>query len=272
MLNDHFKDMVDRYHGPEGDKFALDELLPVARRFVGSGSRVLEVGCGYGRNLYALAHLDPDLVVGTDVSQSELVRAYARQKALPPERERRVVLAQQDSVRLPFRDGTFDFVVLWQVLEHLFGPDLKRVIVSECVRVLKPGGHILIETPNQFFPVDYHDNKVPLAHWICPQPMREWLTHRLRGMKYHPSEYVSLPACESLLRKAPGVVRVQKVTRVYFAQSYAEAWRALAGTQVLGKRIIFVLAYPFHLLASLFGGSADLILPSIRAVWRIDKG
>jgi SAM-dependent methyltransferase len=271
LLNQHFRELVNRYHGPEGDAFAIEELLPVATRFVTPTSRVLEVGCGYGRNLVAIAQLDPRLVVGSDVDRSELIRAVDRRGGLSTERQTRIGLVQQESRRLPFRDNSFDFVVLWQVLEHLFGDDLKQVVISECVRVLRPGGHILVETPNQAFPVDYHDNKLPLVHWLLPLRGREWLTHRVRGMKYHPSEYVHLFSCEALLRKVPGVQRIEKRTQVYFAESYGEAWRNLAGTQVLMKRLIFVLAWPFHAIARLVGGSADLILPSLRVVWRIHK-
>lgn len=243
----------------------------MARRFLTAKSRVLEVGCGYGRNLIALAHLDPKLVVGSDIDRSELVRAAARRTGLPPARQERISLVLQEPRRLPFRDSAFDFVVLWQVLEHLFGHELKQAVVSECVRVLKPGGHILIETPNQLFPVDYHDNKLPLVHWFLPLAAREWLTHRVRGMKYHPSEYVHVFSCEALLRRAPGVKTIEKRTKVYFADSFAEAWRNLAGTQVGAKRAVFVIAWPFHVIANMFGGSADLVLPSLRVVWRIHK-
>ena len=271
VLGQHFKHIVDRYHGPEGDTFALKELAPVAARFLDSAGSVLEVGCGYGRNLVALSSLRPKLVIGSDVDQSELLRAAAKRASLPDSERLRLGLVKQDPRRLPFHDGTFDLVVLWQVLEHLFGAELKQIVISECVRVLKPGGHILIETPNQWFPVDYHDNKLPLAHWLLPLPAREWLTHRVRGMKYHPSEYVHLPRCERMLRAAPGVRAVRKATRVYFARSYAEAWRELAGTHVLAKRMVFALAWPAHLIAGLWGGSADYFLPSLRVVWRIDK-
>ena len=271
ILNQHFKDLVGLYHGPEGDRFALEELLPVARRFLNPTSRVLEVGCGYGRNLVALAHADPKLAMGTDVDLGELRRAVERRAGLPAARQACVAVAQQEPTRLPFRDDTFDMVVLWQVLEHLFGEDLKQAVISECIRVLKPGGHVLVETPNQLFPVDYHDNKLPLVHWLLPLPARQWLTHRVRGMNYHPSEYVSLPSCERLLRRAPRVRSLEKATQVYFAESFGEAWRGLAGTQVGAKRVVFALAWPFHMVARLFGGSADLILPSLRVVWRIHK-
>jgi SAM-dependent methyltransferase len=271
VLGSHFKDLVARYHGPEGDRFALEELAPVASRFLSADSKVLEVGCGYGRNLVALASLKPGLVVGSDVDPGELERAADKRASLPPGQFAPVELVRQEPRRLPFRDGAFDMVVLWQVLEHLFGHELKQTVVSECVRVLKPGGVVLVETPNQWFPVDYHDNKLPLVHWLLPLPAREWLTHRVRGMKYHPSEYVSLGSCEQLLRSAPNVRAVRKATRVYFARSFAEAWRGLAGTQVAAKRFVFALAWPFHAVARLWGGSADSILPSLRVVWRVEK-
>jgi ubiquinone/menaquinone biosynthesis C-methylase UbiE len=271
VLGSHFKDLVGRYHGPEGDAFALEELAPVASRFLDANSKILEVGCGYGRNLMAVASLKPGMVVGSDVDAGELQRSAAKRSTLPPEKFTRIELVQQEPRRLPFRDGTFDMVVLWQVLEHLFGQELKQTVVSECVRVLKPGGVVLVETPNQWFPVDYHDNKLPLVHWLLPLSAREWLTHRVRGMKYHPSEYVSLGSCKRLFRSAPNVRSVRKETRVYFARSFNEAWRGLAGTQVAAKRVLFALAWPYHVVSRLWGGSADSILPSLRVVWRVEK-
>src|SRR6185369_11552834 len=150
VLGSHFQDLVARYHGPEGDRFALEELAPVASRFLTPASRVLEVGCGYGRNLMALASLKPRLVVGSDVDAGELHRAADKRAGLSPGEFARIELVRQEPRRLPFRDGSFDMVVLWQVLEHLFGRELKQTVVSECIRVLKPGGVVLVETPNQW--------------------------------------------------------------------------------------------------------------------------
>src|SRR5262245_9287589 len=214
----HFDRLVERYHGPEGDRFAIEELAPVARRFLAPGGRALEVGCGYGRNLIALASLPGVRVVGCDVARGELRRAAERIAALPADVRERVSLVHQDADRLPFPDSTFDFVVLWQVLEHVFGESARRRLIAEITRVLRSGGHVLVETPNAWFPVDYHDNKVPFAHYL-PRAARTWITWKVRGQRYHPSEYQSLPGCERLLRAAPSVRRVTKATRVYFAPS-----------------------------------------------------
>jgi SAM-dependent methyltransferase len=271
LLSKHFRQLNSRYHGPEGDDFALKELNPVAARFLPKDGKVLEVGCGYGRNLVALSRLRSRVVVGCDVALDELKRAKTRLEPIDAVHRSRVQIVRQEPYRLPFRDGTFDLVILWQVVEHLFGAESKRRVVAECIRVLRSGGHILVETPNQWFPFDYHDNKLPLVHWVCPPSVREWLTYKIRGKRYPPSEYVSVPGFTRLLVSSPNVRRVTKATRVYFFPNFGAAWRGMAGSQVVLKKVIFIIAAPLHAVLRLFGQSADLILPSIRVVWRIEK-
>ena len=72
FLSRHYKDLNARYHGEDGDLFALEELAPVAARFTPADGRVLEIGCGYGRNLVALGTLPAKLVVGCDPDLPEL--------------------------------------------------------------------------------------------------------------------------------------------------------------------------------------------------------
>jgi SAM-dependent methyltransferase len=266
----HFRTINARYHGAEGDRFALEELAPVAARHLPAGGRALEIGCGYGRNLVALASLPASLVVGSDPQLAELARARDERLApLAPEQRGRVRLVRQEDLRLPFRDRTFDFVVLWQVLEHVFGAERKQGVIDEAVRVTRDGGHVLVETPNRLFPVDYHDNGVPLAHWVLPRAAREWLTWKVRGQRYPPSDYLSLPALERHLRRAAKGRAVSKATTVYFARSYGEAFASLGGTQVGLKRALFTLYAPAHALLRALGASADLVLPSLRVVYRI---
>ncbi len=271
LLQRHLENLNDRYHGPEGDTFALEELAPVARRFLPEGGRVLEVGCGYGRNLVALASLPATLVAGSDPSGGELLRARERVAGMAGRRAREVALVRQSTRQLPFGDGRFDLVVLWQVMEHVFGRDAKVRVLAECVRVLRDGGHLLIETPNQWFPFDYHDNKLPLVHWTGSTKLREWVTWRVRGQRYHPSEYSSLPGLERLLREGSPGACFTRATRVYFAEGYGAAWRDLAGTQVGMKRLVFAALAPAHAVLRPFGWSADLFLPSLRVVWRVDR-
>ena len=271
VLSRFFRNLNARYHGPEGDAFAIHELAPVAERF-GAGGTVLEVGCGYGRNLVALAATTARTIVGCDVQRAELERAASERIApLAETSKARVSLVRQEPWRLPFADSAFDLVVLWQVLEHVFQPDEKQRVLNECARVLKDGGHLLVETPNQWFPVDYHDNRIPLAHWILPRAGREWLTWKIRGQRYYPSQYMSIRGYERLLRRAPGVARIERATQFYFARSWGEAYRELGGTQVGLKRLIFLALAPVHFVLRMFGSTADHLLPSVRMVWRVGK-
>ena len=271
VLSKFFRDLNAQYHGAAGDAFALGELTPVAERFAAGGVAV-EVGCGYGRNLVALAATSARTIVGCDPQRSELVRA-ARERIAPlaEDARRRVSLVRQDPWKLPFADRSCDLVVLWQVLEHVFRIEEKQRVLDECTRVLKDGGHLLVETPNQWFPVDYHDNRVPFAHWILPRAGREWLTAKVRGQRYYPSQYLSLRGYEALLRRSPHVAGIERATRFYFARSWTEAYRDLGGTQVGLKKLLFLQIAPLHFFLRMFGSTADHFLPSIRVVWRVTR-
>ncbi len=50
-----------------------------------------------------------------------------------------------DAVRLPFKDTTFDLVIATEVIEHVLYPGR---MLDEVRRVLRPGGRLLISTPN----------------------------------------------------------------------------------------------------------------------------
>lgn len=67
---------------------------------------------------------------------------------------------------LPYSDNSFDFIVSYDVFEHV--RDLELVI-SECRRVLKPGGCVLAVFPPFFQPLEAHltlVTKTPALHWI----------------------------------------------------------------------------------------------------------
>ncbi|MCW2561180.1 MAG: methyltransferase family protein [Mycobacterium sp.] len=102
-----------------------------------AGRHVLEAGSGegYGADLIAgVAHR----VVGLDYDDS----AVAHVKARYP----RVDMRQGNLADLPFEAGTFDVVVNFQVIEHLWD---QGQFVAECARVLRPSGVLLMSTPNR---------------------------------------------------------------------------------------------------------------------------
>lgn len=104
------------------------------------GMKVLELGCGYGRVLRSLAGSDAVFPVGIDISLQSLLLAAGLQAC-----DSRISLAAMDALDLGFKDDAFDLVACVQNGISVFGID-KRLLISEAVRVTKPGGAVLIST------------------------------------------------------------------------------------------------------------------------------
>lgn len=104
------------------------------------GSSILEVGCGGGAFL-AFLEQRGHRAVGVDILE-EAVRLA--EKAAP----RSAVLLAEAS-RLPFPDSEFDRLVSHHLVEHL--TDSKEAL-REWRRVLRPGGIIVVCTPNRLYP------------------------------------------------------------------------------------------------------------------------
>jgi SAM-dependent methyltransferase len=62
---------------------------------------------------------------------------------------------------LPFEDKSFDIVCSNAVLEHVGGPQQRRLFLEEALRV---GRAVFITVPNRWFPVEHHTG-IPLAHF-----------------------------------------------------------------------------------------------------------
>jgi len=104
--------------------------------------RVLDVGCGAGEYLMTLAKMGAS-VAGQDISSEAIARAEVLLKGEGFEAE----LKAGDAVKLLFPDNYFDFVMSADFFEHI-SLYQKRLVISEIYRVLKPGGSVMIKTPN----------------------------------------------------------------------------------------------------------------------------
>jgi ubiquinone/menaquinone biosynthesis C-methylase UbiE len=104
-------------------------------------ARVLDVGCGAGSVAKAVKRERPDLdVFACDLSQAALSTAS--------EDAGGVEFRLAEAERLPFADGEFDFVWIFDVLEHVEVPEH---VLDEVARVLRPGGgfHIVLPLEGQ---------------------------------------------------------------------------------------------------------------------------
>jgi len=102
-----------------------------------AGREVLEAGCGegYGADLLASA---ASRVVALDYDAATVAHVGARYPA--------VEVLEANLAALPLDDASVDVVVNFQVIEHLWD---QPQFIAECFRVLRPGGRLLISTPNR---------------------------------------------------------------------------------------------------------------------------
>jgi SAM-dependent methyltransferase len=117
--------------------FRRHEAAYVALRAHCEGAVVLEAGCGEGYGADLLAGVARRVVAADyDVPAVSHVRAhYPAVDAL-----------RTNLVALPVRSGAVDVVANFQVIEHLWD---QEAFLAECFRVLRPGGTLLITTPNR---------------------------------------------------------------------------------------------------------------------------
>ncbi len=98
--------------------------------------RILAVGCGAGREVFALEALGFE-VTGVDISAAliDIARAEAERRSSAAS------FLQIDGVTLPFPDAGVDAVVMWaQVLGHVPGAAARAALLAEARRVLRTGG------------------------------------------------------------------------------------------------------------------------------------
>jgi SAM-dependent methyltransferase len=120
----------------EGDFVFVPERIPLLVAAIGTGKRVLDLGCRSGA--MTRHFLEGNSVVGLDVDAAALEKAAAL--GIDP------VQANVEDP-LPFGDASFDAVVAGELFEHLQFPD---ALVAEIRRVLKPGGTLAGSVPNAF--------------------------------------------------------------------------------------------------------------------------
>ena len=147
--------LYERYYA--GRKFHDTVYRELIAKYLKPGSRLLDAGCGrylrFSRELTGVAR-----VVGID-----LEREFDTDNSAAP------FAVRGDIGALPFESGVFDMVIARSVVEHLTDPPR---VFREFFRILRPGGHVVLITPNKF---DY----VSLIAAVTPYSFHRFIVSRI---------------------------------------------------------------------------------------------
>jgi ubiquinone/menaquinone biosynthesis C-methylase UbiE len=138
-----------------GDQVTQEQIERLCNRYYWAGQYcsskdVVEVACGTGQGLRYLSRIARCLKAG-DYSNDILSIARQHYGDL-------ISLSQFDAQDMPFPDKSNDVIILFEAIYYI--ADAEK-FVSECVRILRPGGKVLIVTANK----DLYDfNPSPYSH------------------------------------------------------------------------------------------------------------
>jgi len=129
-----------------GRRAILTDLLHHRVPRLGDGSIAADLGCGVGGMLETLSHKGSP--IGMDIGTDIL--GMCRDRGFP------AVFAGRGH-HLPLGSAQVDLVTLFDVLEHI--PE-ERETIDECMRILKPGGWLLLSGPSYQFLYTHQDRQV----------------------------------------------------------------------------------------------------------------
>jgi SAM-dependent methyltransferase len=181
------------------------------------GGAILDAGCGVGMYLRAFRDYSPR-VFGVDIEPAH-ARAAAEHGA--------VALAPGE--RLPFANDGFDLVLSHEVIEHVQDD---RACVAEMVRLLKPGGRLVLFCPNRLYPFETHGHYWRRRYHFGNTPLVNYLPDRWRDRLV---PHVRAYTAASLRRLFDGLpVRIIRHTQIFPGFDNVVARRPALGRLVRG--------------------------------------
>jgi glycosyltransferase involved in cell wall biosynthesis/SAM-dependent methyltransferase len=149
--------------GDTGTPLNLQKRLALIEKRLGklAGKRILDCGCGAGEYVSALNRLGAD-AWGIEFDEKKVLKFKSRNHRLADR------VSVGDIQNINFDENSFDVALVNEALEHV--PDDERAL-REVHRILKPGGALVLFSPNRLYPFETHGvflrrSKKKIPHYL----------------------------------------------------------------------------------------------------------
>jgi len=176
------------------------------------GTRALDIACGIGTFTVEL-HRNKVFTIGIDSATNAITASSLLFRETNPEPGNFVA---SDALTLPFAENVFDLVMCADFIEHITSEEYSKLVV-ESWRVLKPGGHICVYTPNRWHFLEFMMRynvilKRDQSHIDIKTMEKTLAPLRLSGLEvikayYRPTHIKILKTIESALMHIPAAGR-----------------------------------------------------------------
>ena len=152
--------------------------------------RILDVGCGTAGLSLALAWTFPNAIIECFDADERSVRAAKMRIAGYGFVERIRPWVVAPNAAFPYESESFDLVSCTSVLEFITRVEDRRRLLGEIRRVVRPDGHIVLTTPNPWYPSEFHSKRF-LGNWRRRPgypwaSTRGWIRRQLPDCVFHP--------------------------------------------------------------------------------------
>jgi ubiquinone/menaquinone biosynthesis C-methylase UbiE len=203
VLDEHTKFAHLGKPGSGFSKGFARRLMQVSRVVDLRAKHILDAGCGEGVWLEQFTKFTaPENIFGSDIDPDSIQKARQKLENVPTNN-----LKVCPAEALDFPDNSFDIVFSNEVLEHVQDD---RKAVQDAIRVLKPGGRLVIFTPNRGWPFEQHGmfirgkyvwGNIPLLPWLPKRVSKVFAPHVRNYSNGDIKRLVNLPNARIIYHK-----------------------------------------------------------------------